>query len=108
MVDTHYLYRPKTLTRTAFAEFAADVSRLREALPGSIRIHGFNGTGEPEIGNARVVFNGDRATGLEHEPLVIEQEYQPRPGERLREGRYFSFVKTMGKPYDLFVVAVLY
>ena len=60
------------------------------------QIKGGDGTGRPEIGNDRIVFNGDASKGEDHETMVLE-----------RQGGGFQFCKTARKPYDRFVKAVL-
>ena len=104
MIDTHYIYRPETLPRGSFGLFINDVEKIVRIASSKTRLRGFDGTGDPVIGPASVVLNGDASTGDEHEPLVVEREF----AGRLREGVGFAFCKTNGKPYDAAVVAVLY
>lgn len=60
------------------------------------QIKGGDGTGRPEIGNDRIIFNGDASKGENHETMCLE-----------RQGGGFQFCKTARKPYDRYVKAVL-
>ena len=60
------------------------------------QVKGGDGTGRPEIGNDRIMFNGDASKGEDHETMVLE-----------RQGNGFQFCKTARKPYDRFVKALL-
>jgi hypothetical protein len=60
------------------------------------QIKGGDGTGRPEIGNDRIVFNGDGTKDEDHETMCLE-----------RQGGGFNFCKTARKPYDRYVKAVL-
>src|SRR5205823_5924443 len=77
------------------------------AVPENVA-RGKDGTGEPEVTARLVAFNGDASQGLEHEPLIIEQTYTLRPPSRMRDGVFFDFCETNGKPYDILVAAALY
>ena len=108
MIDTHYMYRPPVLDADTFAVFIADCRKLLAALPVEVVLRSEQGVGKPTVSNRRIGFNGDRERGLEHEPLVIEQTYTRSPQDRMRNGVFFDFCKTNGKPYDIIVVAILY
>jgi hypothetical protein len=60
------------------------------------QIKGGDGTGRPEVGNDRIVFNGDGTKDEDHETMCLE-----------RQGGGFQFCKTARKPYDCYVKAVL-
>jgi hypothetical protein len=108
MINTHYFVRPPILDPTAFAAFAADVRKVMDATPSGVVLCGRDAIGLPHVTSAVVAFNGDRTNGLDHEPFVVEQTYTLRPPSRMRDGVFFDFCKTHGKPYDLVVVACLY
>ena len=105
---THYYGRAPVLDAAKFSAFVVDVRNLLAALPPNITIRGREGIGEPEINPSLVAFNGDAAIGAPHEALIIEKRYTLRPPSRMRDGVFFDFCKTSGKPYDLMVVATLY
>jgi len=60
------------------------------------QIKGGDGTGRPEIGNDRIIFNGDGMKDENHETMCLE-----------RQNSGFQFCKTARKPYDRYVKAVL-
>lgn len=60
------------------------------------QIKGGNGYGRPEIGNDRIIFNGDASKGENHETMCLE-----------RQNIGFQFCKTARKNYDRYVKAVL-
>lgn len=108
---------------------------IAAAAERGIKIRGWDGTDEPEIGEGRISFNGDAATGQDHESMVInadpraivqtdldELDADPKyyPARDAVRARYkekladfdrgegvFTFCKTSEKDYDPVVCAVI-
>jgi hypothetical protein len=97
---THYwYYQPNgdAAEQEAFAQAAHRILAYANFLEsqGTI-IRGPLGVGGAEITPSSVRFNGDRATGHDHETFSVEfGEVLPRQG--------FNFCKTARKPYDTLV-----
>ena len=92
---THY-FTPKPATDESWDKFVKKCKKLYKALPNDIVIRGGMGSGEPMFDETLVWFNGDEATGNDHETLLIK-----------KDDNEWSFCKTAYKPYDLLVCAVL-
>lgn len=91
---THY-WTISSPDREAFGRLALDTKQILETT--SVKICGWDGTGDPEITEGRIAFNGDASTEDDYETFSIESEEQG-----------FSFCKTSGvRPYDAVVCAVL-
>lgn len=105
---THYFYRTKTLNLAKFKAWVVDVRQIIEK--ANIPICGWDGTGEPDINDLRIRFNGDASCEADHETFVIPRVFPTKKGEfnsQDDKGRYFGFCKTAMKPYDVVVTAAL-
>ncbi len=90
---TVYWHQHRSFTMQEWGDIRAAVISMFHRLK---QIKGGDGTDRPEIGNDRIVFNGDGSKGEEHETMCLE-----------RNGNGFQFCKTAHKPYDRYVKAVL-
>lgn len=90
---TVYFSQKRPFTTSEWGNIRAAVIPMFHRLK---QIKGAAGVGRPEIGNERIVFNGDGSKGEDHESFILE-----------RDGNGFNFCKTARKPYDRFVKAVL-
>jgi hypothetical protein len=96
---THSLLHPMPLERERFARFASDVRKLIEAVAPTVKVQGMEGEPMPTVTNEAVVFNGGCET------FLVTRTLRPELGQRLRDGKLFTFTKTMHLPYDVLVVA---
>lgn len=103
---THYYRLATDFTDEQWSQTVHDVNRVYKALPTISRssggyhtdqpliIRGGFGVGKPEINEDMIFFNGDQATGMDHETCNVT-----------RHATKFDFCKTARKPYDLLVQA---
>ncbi len=69
---THYWYRPEELPEATFITVAKDLLVLRSELEkGGYYLAGWDGTGEPEINETKISFNGKRDCGHQRRNLGI-------------------------------------
>lgn len=98
---THYWYynpsKAKSGTSSAFSAALAKIEKYKGLLESrGLVVRGPMGEGSADLNPDVVAYNGDAASGLEHESFCVEREIQyPRDG--------FAFCKTAGKPYDTLV-----
>lgn len=105
---THSTFRPEQLDRQCFERFAADVRNIIEYAKTDaprVEVCGGDGTGRPTVTGEIVEFNGSDEHGEKCESYLVTRTPRPDLGQRVREGRIFSFCKTHGLPYDRVVVA---
>ena len=105
---THYYTQNRSLTNREWKDLIDIFHHMLNHLPAHshnaggfyadfpLTICGGDGTGQPEINDRSLVFNGDEKGGLDHETFYID-----------KDGHGFYFCKTARKPYDLLVCAVL-
>ena len=115
---TQYWYRKGNLS-DGWKEFIKDVQKLYENLPlvsywaekkfhtnKYLEISGWNGEGDPIFNENEIKFNGHGA--LAHETFKLSRILSTTETYSFdKEGYYFGFCKTVRKPYDIFVTAVL-
>ncbi|RLI84072.1 hypothetical protein DRP07_02200 [Archaeoglobales archaeon] len=94
---THYWYRPKKIPKKTFSAIVEDFKKVAEAIESmGIKLRGGDGTGEPEISNDAVVFNGDALCGHPKRDLIIPWPTEEAGGVVLskakdpREGVWFA------------------
>ena len=81
----------------ALAEDTRTIIEAAERL--GIAVRGGDGTGEPIVTPQLIALNGDAEEGLDHETFYLSD--RPRPFGCM------NFCKTVRKPYDAVVVAIL-
>jgi hypothetical protein len=97
---THYWYYKPSNTKGEEEGFTRATQRI-SAYANYLQAQGINicgpfGTGKAEIDPQHVRFNGDKATGRNHETFSVQLgEILPNEG--------FNFCKTARKPYDTLV-----
>ena len=94
---THYWTIGDEVTpdKEAFGRLLLDTKRIIDAT--DVPLAGGDGTGEPELSEGSIRFNGVAATGDNYETFYITPD-----------SRGFDFCKTSGvRPYDAVVCAVL-
>lgn len=116
---THHWYRPKTIKRSAWDVFKADVEKILANLPKLtptaggyyadapvvVRFEDDN-IGPPQVDDELVRFNGIGEMG--HETFFVTRTVTPEKWDRPKhKGLFFAFCKTARKPYDVAVVACL-
>lgn len=117
---THY-WKWNTLPDAGrFAQWSEDVKTLIDSLflypeitGGVLNICGPDGTGNPELSDTRVAFNGDDSADEAHESFIIDL-HNPKPLSTLLGAGFTddlalfdSFCKTGREPYDLVVTSAL-
>lgn len=103
---TNYWTRPRTIPKATFRKISNDARALAEALPPEVVVFGPEGVGRPVFNDDEVFFNGDFARGLAHEDFFLPRKRPSNPWAP-DEDPVLDFCKTVRKPYDLFVKAVL-
>jgi hypothetical protein len=69
---THYWYRPKEIPPEVFKAIVSDFKTILNTLEGfGLKLAGGNGTGEPEINDEVVCFNGSKLCGHPKNPNLI-------------------------------------
>ena len=92
---------PETLVN-GFYRASQNVKACRKHLPKWIQIRGGLGHGAAKINDRELWFNGDKATGADHETFrILRDGYPNHPGYEP------DFCKTARKPYDILVVCSL-
>lgn len=115
---THYWYRKEGMDDPKrYFSFAQDVKKIIDN--SMVSIKGPDGTGEPELHEGWISFNGDASKPMQeyygtsdesHETFhwpskVGKPDYQKNPN--FPGDRVFNFTKTAYKPYDEVVTAAL-
>lgn len=96
---THSWRRPTELPADRFAAAAADWRRVQDKV--CVAIAGFDGTGEPQVDDEHIVFNGEAPHCCE--PFEVARiEFDRRGCHTVA-----SFCKTEHQPYDICVQAAL-
>ena len=90
---THYFKHPKPFTTEQWVKIAAATSII---MARTNILFGWDGTGNPEITDSLISFNGDSINCEENETF-----------ELTKTAKSFAFCKTASKAYDCYVVAVL-
>lgn len=96
---THHWSRPTELPAELFAAAVRDWQRIQGAT--TVPLAGFDGTGEPQVDEEHIVFNG--AAPQCCEPFEIARVEFDRRGDPA----VMSFCKTESMPYDVCVQAAL-
>ncbi len=97
---THYWRQSRTFTDDEWTKLAAFAQRLVQgAKRHGIVLAGWDGTGEPDIDEDSIGFNGVP----DHETFRLERV----PTVQAWQDEHFSFCKTNRKPYDVAVVTML-
>jgi hypothetical protein len=100
---THYFRHGET-SKEKWNLIVKDCKALKEALPDSIEIAGWNGTGEPTFNKSKICFNGHAPK--DYETFNMQQIPEHQSWEEPNK-RPFAFCKTAYRPYDLLVCACL-
>ncbi len=130
---THYYYVSERFNQTLFNHAIADFKKIQPLIEGrikrfqtikvlsnsardwkvvtkqaKIKLCGGMCTGEPEINDNVICFNGSNEGDLGHETFCISQTWEySKYDQKNDNGLMFSFTKTARKPYDLAVCAAL-
>lgn len=92
--------------------FALAGEKIRKVMAMSgVETRGWDGSGQPEVTESLISFNGDGDAGEDHESFVVELEDRAYEDEGMRKWQSlrpgFGFCKTQRKPYDLVVCCSL-
>lgn len=96
---THYWYTHRDAPRDAFGRTALDAKRLFEvAADLGYELAGWDGSGEPELSEGAIAFNG---SGEGHyETFRLEAEWSRPEWQDVRLGARFAGVDPMGWRFD--------
>jgi len=98
---THYWKIVRPVPPPAWAQLVDDTRALIDhARRGDVAVRGWDGAGDPEIGDTLIALNGDAATGQDFESFVLEPVVTTGPCP-------YVFCKTARRPYDVLVAAIL-
>jgi len=103
---THYWEIKRSIDPTTFTKIAADVKKAIPYL--EVKLAGGDGTGEPEITERLIRFNGQKPH--DYETFAFDRIAQPPHYSKIDGGWWFSFCKVgfaEPQPYDLAVKVVL-
>ncbi|MDP2950074.1 MAG: hypothetical protein Q8P22_11105 [Chloroflexota bacterium] len=105
---THYWSHDEELDRAALSHALADVAKIvRGVQDRGIALRGPDGTGDPELTEFRVAFNGDAEQDEDYESFSFPIQGEEAQRARHLHGGLWAFCKTARMPYDLAVCAAL-
>jgi isocitrate lyase len=102
----HSWVRNGTIEAESFTKITETTKKIIEA--SGINICNWAGSGQPEINDELISFNGERLKGTAGETFLFERIVSENPAIiPTVDGRFNTRCKTNKNPYDLVVTAVL-
>jgi hypothetical protein len=106
MSYTHYWFTNIGVDRETWARAFSAVAAITSAHP--VALAGPGGTGDPEMGEARIAFNGAAPRAGEACVFYANAAVARNPrGSRRAQDWWFDFCATHHEPYDVVVTAAL-